>query len=49
MSNAIKEICLIITILIITVSSLSCNTIKGFGEDVEKGGQKIEKAAEKHK
>lgn len=24
-----------------------CNTIKGFGEDIQKGGQAIEKAATK--
>lgn len=27
----------------------ACNTMEGFGRDVEKGGQKIEKSAEKNK
>lgn len=26
-----------------------CNTIEGFGKDLQKGGEKIEKAAERHK
>jgi predicted small secreted protein len=26
-----------------------CNTVEGFGKDVKKGGEKIEKAAERHK
>lgn len=27
----------------------ACNTMEGFGRDVEKGGQKIENSAEKNK
>ena len=26
-----------------------CNTVEGLGKDIKKGGEKIEKAAEKHK
>jgi entericidin B len=26
-----------------------CNTMEGLGKDIKKGGQKIEKAAERHK
>jgi predicted small secreted protein len=27
----------------------ACNTMEGFGRDVEHGGQKVEQSAEKHK
>ena len=27
----------------------ACNTMEGFGKDVQKTGKKIEKAAERHK
>ena len=27
----------------------ACNTMEGFGRDVEKGGDKIEKSAQRHK
>ncbi|HWH38315.1 MAG TPA: entericidin A/B family lipoprotein [Usitatibacter sp.] len=26
-----------------------CNTMEGLGKDIKKGGQKIEKAADRHK
>jgi len=26
-----------------------CNTMSGFGKDVQKGGEKVEDSAEKHK
>ena len=27
----------------------ACNTMSGAGEDIQKGGEKLEKSAEKHK
>ena len=27
----------------------ACNTMEGAGEDIQKGGEKIEKAADRHK
>jgi entericidin B len=27
----------------------ACNTMEGFGRDVEKGGQKVEREAQEHK
>jgi entericidin B len=27
----------------------ACNTMEGFGQDIQKGGQKIEKAADKNR
>lgn len=40
-----------ITMTLIAVSFLAtaCNTIEGFGEDVQKGGKNIEKTAESNK
>lgn len=35
---------------VILVSSLSaCNTVEGFGQDVQKGGDAIERSAERNK
>lgn len=32
-----------------TLSALAgCNTVEGFGKDVQKGGEKIEETADKH-
>lgn len=36
-----------IVIVVVFVALTGCNTMKGFGEDVQKGGQAIEKAATK--
>ena len=43
---------LIISVLLSLFSAVilsGCNTIEGFGKDVKKGGEQIEKAAEKAK
>lgn len=38
---------LAITLLVAVVATtFACNTFKGVGQDVEKGGQKIQKAAD---
>ena len=34
-------------ILIAAFALAGCNTMEGFGKDVQKGGEKIEKAAKK--
>ena len=31
--------------LLITVMAAGCNTMKGLGEDIQQGGQSLEKAA----
>ena len=36
-------------ILLAAFTLASCNTMEGFGKDVQKGGAAIEKAADKHK
>lgn len=38
-------LCIIATAMVLA----GCNTMEGFGKDVKKGGEKIEKAAERAK
>lgn len=39
-----------IIVALLTLPLLSaCNTIEGLGQDIQKGGQKLEKTAEKNK
>lgn len=39
-----------LTLIVVTLlTSISCNTAKGFGKDVKKTGEAIEKQAEKAK
>ncbi len=39
-----------IALILLTAFTLAgCNTMEGFGKDVKKGGEAIEKAADKHK
>lgn len=42
-----KKIASILSILVFAMGLTACNTMKGMGQDVESGGQKIEGAAEK--
>jgi predicted small secreted protein len=37
----------ILFILIAALALAGCNTMEGFGKDVQKGGEKIEKAAKR--
>lgn len=41
-----KMIMLVIT-GVFTLTALGCNTMEGLGEDIQKGGEAIEKAATK--
>jgi predicted small secreted protein len=38
-----------ILLAVLALGLAGCNTVEGFGKDVKKGGEKIEKAAERHK
>jgi len=38
-----------ICILIASIGLAGCNTVEGFGKDVKKTGESIEKAADRHK
>jgi predicted small secreted protein len=40
-----KRIALISVALIALVQLAACNTVRGMGEDIKKGGEAIEKAA----
>ncbi|HEX4857879.1 MAG TPA: entericidin A/B family lipoprotein [Usitatibacteraceae bacterium] len=39
----------LITFLLVAFSLTGCNTMQGLGKDIKKGGEAIEKAAEKAK
>ena len=38
----------IVAAMLIAASLSACNTIKGAGQDIQKGGEKIENSAEQH-
>lgn len=47
-TNTMKRIaCLLLATLAVALAG--CNTMEGLGKDVKKTGDKIEKAAERHK
>ena len=39
----------IVILIAAALAIAACNTVEGFGKDVKKGGEAIEKAAERHK
>lgn len=41
-----KKIISILSILMFGLSLSACNTMKGFGRDVERGGEKVQDASE---
>lgn len=42
-----KKIASLFSILLFVFGLTACNTMKGFGQDVERGGEKVQGAAEK--
>jgi len=44
-----KKTISILSILMFALGLSACNTMKGFGRDVERGGEKVQGAAEKAK
>jgi entericidin B len=42
-----KKIISVLSIMMFAIGLSACNTMKGMGQDIEKGGQKMEGAAEK--
>lgn len=44
-----KKIISVLSILMFTLSLSACNTMKGFGRDVERGGEKVQGAADKNR
>ncbi|MDB5770396.1 MAG: entericidin [Burkholderiales bacterium] len=41
-----KKIISVLSILVVSVGLTACNTMKGFGKDVERGGEKVQGAAQ---
>ena len=44
--NRLKSVIYII-VCVLLLSAAGCHTMKGMGEDIERGGEKIQEAAEK--
>jgi predicted small secreted protein len=44
-----KTISSLLSILLVTIGLSACNTMHGFGKDVERGGEKVQNAADKSK
>ncbi|WP_151636695.1 entericidin A/B family lipoprotein [Noviherbaspirillum aerium] len=44
-----KKIISVLSVLIVTVGLTACNTMSGFGRDVERGGEKIQGSADRNK
>nr|WP_082584178.1 entericidin A/B family lipoprotein [Noviherbaspirillum sp. Root189] len=44
-----KKIISVLSILMVTIGLSACNTMSGLGKDVERGGEKVQGAAEKNK
>ena len=42
-----KKMLLAVLIVAFALSAAACNTVRGIGKDIERGGQAIEKAATK--
>jgi len=41
-----KKIISVLGILMLSIGLSACNTMKGFGKDVERGGEKVQDSAE---
>jgi len=44
-----KKMISVVGVLLFTLGLTACNTMHGFGQDVEKGGEKVQNAADKNK
>ena len=44
-----KKIITVLSMMMFAFSLSACNTMQGFGKDVERGGEKVQGAAEKNK
>jgi len=45
-SHWLKKLPLLLTLLTLCLTFAACNTMKGAGKDIEKGGEKIQDAAD---
>ena len=44
-----KRFALMSIVILLPILTSACNTMSGAGEDISKGGQKLEKSADEHK
>ena len=44
-----KKIISILSVLMITIGLSACNTMSGMGKDIERGGEKVQGAADRSK
>lgn len=44
-----NKLLLILSLSVLALSLAACNTMEGFGQDVQKGGQEIEEEANENK
>ncbi|WP_188696078.1 entericidin A/B family lipoprotein [Silvimonas amylolytica] len=42
-----KRVCVLVALLL-AASLSACNTVKGAGQDIQKGGEKLENSADQH-
>jgi len=40
-----KKMFALVSLIVMTVSLSACNTMRGFGKDVERGGERVQDAA----
>lgn len=43
--KTMKKLIAVLSVLIFTAGLSACNTFRGFGQDVERGGEKVQDAA----
>ena len=44
-----KHLIILTAVILLPILTSACNTMAGAGEDISKGGQKLENSAEEHK
>ena len=44
-----KRFALMAAVILLPILASACNTMAGAGEDISKGGEKLEKSADEHK
>jgi predicted small secreted protein len=47
--NVMRKWIMVIGLIISTLGLSACNTMHGFGQDVERGGEKVQNAADRSK
>jgi entericidin B len=42
-----KKLLVVVSALMLSISLSACNTVRGFGQDVERGGEKVQSTSER--